>query len=191
MKDIYLDTETTGLSAKKGDKLVSVAAIKDNEVFYVEIDPMRQIPKAASKIHGIDAKYLKDRHARPFGHYADSLLKFLDGNRLIIHNARFDMSFLNNEFRKHLGDQSFDLGTNCEVVDTLKIARGLYKGQKNSLSALAQRLGVEDNREKHNAYEDALILKNVAKVLFSEQAKQQEVQKQAAEVLPRKRRRIA
>ena len=93
MEDVYLDTETTGFSPKNGDRLVSIGAIKGNEAFYVEIDPKRPIPQKVSAIHGIDSQYLKDRHAREFGHYADDLMKFIDGRRLIIHNASFDLKF--------------------------------------------------------------------------------------------------
>lgn len=175
MSDIYLDTETTGLSYKLGDKLVSVAAIKegkDNEVFYIEVDPQRDIPSQASRIHGIDKDYLKKRHARPFPHYAQDFLNFVQGNRLIIHNATFDVGFLNNELRQYFQDESFDLRNKCQIVDTLKIARGLYKGQGNSLDALAQRFNIASQRERHHAVGDSQLLQKVAKVLFSQVEKQ-------------------
>ena len=191
MKTIYLDTETTGFGYKKADRLVSVAAIKGNEIFYVEVDPMREIPRAASKVHGITSKYLKSRYARPFSHYADSLYQFIKGHRLVIHNAPFDIGFLNKEFRLYFNDTSFDIKKQCEVVDTLKIARNLFPGQKNSLDVLAKRLGVEDKRMHHNAYDDTLILRDVANLLFSAQKKQSSVEAAEGYERPKKRRRIS
>jgi DNA polymerase-3 subunit epsilon len=160
--NIILDTETTGLRADAGDRIIEIAAIKlDNNslptdaIFHCLIHPSREILAQVSRIHGITLERL--REAPRFGDIVDELLAFLGNGCLIAHNAPFDIGFLNAEL-KRLYRPALDV----HVVDTLALARELYPKQKNNLEALCARFGINVvGRETHNAVLDCHLLSQV------------------------------
>ena len=162
MSEIFLDTETTGLSYKDGHKIVEIACVetKDliptNNVFHKLINPKRSIPEAALKIHGFSEKFLSDKET--FDQIADEFLKFIKGKKLIIHNANFDLDFLNGE----LGAIKKNLIDKIEVIDSLEIARNKFPGTSNSLDALCKRFNIDlSRRTQHNALLDCELLREV------------------------------
>ena len=162
MSEIFLDTETTGLSYKDGHKIVEIACVetKDliptNNVFHKLINPKRSIPEAAFKIHGFSEKFLSDKET--FDQIADEFLKFIKGKKLIIHNANFDLDFLNGE----LGAIKKNLIDKIEVIDSLEIARNKFPGTSNSLDALCKRFNIDlSRRTQHNALLDCELLREV------------------------------
>ncbi len=165
MRQIIVDTETTGLEPSQGHKIIEIGAIEminrrmtDNK-FHRYINPQREIDEAAIEIHGITNERLEDEPI--FDDIAVELLGFLKGAELIIHNAPFDVGFLNNEFNMSgLGDGVIE--EHCEVLDTLVMARHKHPGQKNNLDALCRRYGVDNTqRTLHGALLDAEILADV------------------------------
>jgi DNA polymerase-3 subunit epsilon len=165
VRQIILDTETTGLEHSQGHKIIEIGAIEminrrmTKNTFHKYINPLREIDEAAIEIHGITNERLEDEPV--FDDIAVELLGFLKGAELIIHNAPFDVGFLNNEFRVYgLGDEVIQ--THCEVLDTLVMARQKHPGQKNNLDALCRRYGVDNTqRTLHGALLDAEILADV------------------------------
>ena len=162
MNEIILDTETTGLSAEKGDRIVEIACIETQnliptkKVFYKLINPEREISEDAFKIHGYSYERLKQE--KKFKEIADEFLEFIDGKKLIIHNAPFDISFINSELKK-IKKKSINLDN---VVDTLEIARGKFPGTSNSLDNLCKRFNIDNSkRKKHNALLDCELLREV------------------------------
>ena len=162
MSEIFLDTETTGLSYKDGHKIVEIACVetKDliptNNVFHKLINPKRSIPEAAFKIHGFSEKFLSDKES--FDQIADEFLKFIKGKKLIIHNANFDLDFLNGE----LGAIKKNLIDKIEVIDSLEIARNKFPGTSNSLDSLCKRFNIDlSRRTQHNALLDCELLREV------------------------------
>lgn len=164
-RQIVLDTETTGLSADKGDRLIEIGCIelinrrmtKNNFHFYV--NPRCAISEEAVNVHGITEEFLKDKPV--FEEIAESLFAYLQGAELIIHNAPFDMGFLNAEL-KRVRQSYVPLETHCSVVDTLVMARNEFPGQPNTLDALCRRFGVNNkHRELHGALIDAALLADV------------------------------
>ena len=162
MSEIFLDTETTGLSFKDGHRIVEIACIETQDlvstgkVFHKLINPKRNVPEEAFKVHGFSEKFLSDK--KTFEEIADEFLKFIDGKKIIIHNASFDLEFLNgelNKFKKNLIDKTL-------VTDSLEIARNKYPGLSNSLDALCKRFNIDlSSRIKHNALLDCELLREV------------------------------
>ena len=162
MKEIVLDTETTGLSVKDGHRIVEIACIElDNfiptkNIFHYYLNPERKVSESALKVHGHTDKFLSDK--KKFKDIADDLLKFIQGKKIIIHNAEFDIGHLNNELnliKKENISKEF-------VIDTLEIARNKFPGSGISLDALCKRYRIDNSkREKHNAILDCELLAKV------------------------------
>ena len=162
MAEIFLDTETTGLSFKDGHKIVEIACIETqdliptNKVFHKLINPKRDMPEEAFKIHGFSKEFLSNKET--FYQIADEFLNFIKGKKIIIHNANFDLSFLNgelNEIKKELIDKA-------EVIDSLEVARNKFSGTSNSLDALCKKFNIDlSRRVKHNALLDCELLREV------------------------------
>ena len=162
MSEIILDTETTGLSPEMGDRIIEIACIETQELiptkrtFYKLINPEREVSEDAFKIHGYNYEKLKNQ--KKFKEISDELLEFIKNKKLIIHNAPFDISFLNYELKK-IGKPTID---KKNVIDTLEIARGKFPGTSNSLDNLCKRFGVDiSKRKKHNALLDCQLLRDV------------------------------
>ena len=162
MNEIFLDTETTGLSFKDGHKIVEIACIETKDliatgnVFHRLINPERNIPEEAFKVHGFSEKFLSTKEK--FDKIADDFLNFIDGKKIIIHNASFDLGFLNGELRS-LNKNTIDPKN---VVDSLEIARNKFPGISNSLDALCKRFNIDlSKRTKHNALLDCQLLREV------------------------------
>lgn len=165
MRQIVLDTETTGLRVEDGHRIIEFAGIEminrrltGKECHYY-INPEREVESGALAVHGISNEFLKDKPV--FLNIVDQLMDFISGAELIIHNAPFDVSFLNYELSltrkgwKPISDY-------CSIVDTLQIARQLHVGQRNSLDALCKRYGVDNSkRELHGALLDTHLLAQV------------------------------
>ena len=164
MRQIVLDTETTGLSVELGHRVIEIGAVEvanrrlTGNVYHVYLNPDREIDAGAMNVHGITNDFLADKPHFP--DVSHELLAFIAGAELIIHNAPFDVGFLNAELRRI--DVSL-LTTHCEgVLDTLKMAKDLHPGQKNNLDALCRRYGVDNSgREYHGALLDAQLLAEV------------------------------
>jgi DNA polymerase-3 subunit epsilon len=164
MRQIFLDTETTGLSPESGDRIVEVGCIEmhnrrltgRNKHFY--LNPERKGSEEAIRIHGLTDQFLADKPV--FGAIADELMEFLAGAEIIIHNASFDVGFLNEELRR-LGRPKF-VEHGLTIVDSLTMAREMFPGKSNSLDALCKRLEVDNtNRALHGALLDAGLLAEV------------------------------
>ena len=162
MSEIFLDTETTGLSFKEGHKVVEIACIETDDlvptgnIFHRLINPKRSMPDDAFKIHGFSEKFLKDKES--FDKIADDFLIFIKGKKIIIHNAPFDLAFLNGELNL-IGKDKIDKKL---VVDSLEIARNKFPGTSNSLDALCKRFNIDlSRRNKHNALLDCELLREV------------------------------
>ena len=163
MKEVFLDTETTGLSIKEDHRVIEVACIETENliptknVFYKLINPEKKISEDAFKIHGYDNEKLKNEPK--FADVAKDLIKFIDGKKLIIHNAPFDIGFLNHELKK-INMKSIDEKKN--VIDTLEIARSKFPGSSNSLDNLCKKFNIDlSQRLKHNALLDCELLRKV------------------------------
>ena len=162
MNEIFLDTETTGLSFKDGHRIVEIACIETKDlistgnVFHRLINPERNIPEEAFKIHGFSEKFLSTKEK--FDKISDDFLNFIDGKKIIIHNASFDLGFLNGELGA-LNKKTIDPK---QVVDSLEIARNKFPGISNSLDALCKRFNIDlSKRTKHNALLDCQLLREV------------------------------
>ena len=163
MKEVILDTETTGLSVKEDHRVIEVACIETENliptknVFYKLINPEKKISEDAFKIHGYDNEKLKNEPK--FSEVAKDLIKFIDGKKLIIHNAPFDIGFLNHELKK-INMKSIDEKKN--IIDTLEIARSKFPGSSNSLDNLCKKFNIDlSQRLKHNALLDCELLRKV------------------------------
>jgi DNA polymerase-3 subunit epsilon len=162
MTEIVLDLETTGLDPKQGHKIVEIGAIKlknkllTNDKFHRYVNPERDMPFQAYNIHGISSSFLADKPI--FKDVVDELLEFIKDSTLIIHNASFDVKFLNYELAL-LGREAINV---VNVIDTLRVAQNLYPGKKASLDALCDRFKVDlSNRKLHGALKDAELLAKV------------------------------
>ena len=160
MSEIFLDTETTGLSYKEGHKIVEIACIETKDliptgrVFHKLINPKRDVPDEAFKIHGFSKEFLSDKEI--FEDVADEFLKFIKNRKIIIHNAPFDLSFLNGE----LNFSNKRLIEKDNVIDSLEIARNKFPGTSNSLDALCKKFNIDlSRRTKHNALLDCELLR--------------------------------
>ena len=161
MKEIVLDTETTGISVKEGHRIVEIGCIElDNLVptknkFHCYLNPERKVSEKAFEVHGYSDNFLSDK--MKFREIADDFLKFIKDKRLIIHNAEFDLSHLNNEL-KIIGKNKID----NEVVDTLSLARNKFPGSQISLDALCKRYRIDNSkRVQHTALIDCDLLSKV------------------------------
>ena len=162
MREIILDTETTGLSVTEKHRIVEIGCIElenqvpTNKIFHEYLNPQRLVSEDAYKVHGYSDSFLSDK--KTFSEIAESFLKFIKDKKVIIHNAAFDLSFLNYELR--LINQKTINKNN--IIDTLEIARQKYPGSQNSLDALCKRFNIDNSkREKHNALIDCQLLKEV------------------------------
>ncbi len=162
MREIILDTETTGLDPRSGHRIVEIGGIEildgfpTGRSFHHYLNPERAMPPDAFAIHGLSDGFLRDKPV--FSAVAKEFLDFIEGARLVIHNASFDMTFINAE----LARLSLPPIPDSQVVDTLQLARRKHPGQSNSLDALCQRYGVDNSRRtKHGALMDAEILAEV------------------------------
>ena len=163
-RQIVLDTETTGLSAEGGDRIIEIGCVElvarkltgNNKHFY--LNPERDSHEDALRVHGISNEFLKDKPK--FAAVADELLDYLQGAEIIIHNASFDVGFLNKELEL-VGRPAFRSFVDS-ITDTLAMAKELYPGKRNSLDALCDRLGVDNSgRTLHGALLDAELLADV------------------------------
>tara|TARA_B100000242_G_scaffold292801_1_gene269062 strand:- start:533 stop:1192 length:660 start_codon:yes stop_codon:yes gene_type:complete len=162
MSEIFLDTETTGLSFKEGHKIVEIACIETKDlvptgkVFHKLINPERNVPIDAYKVHGFSEQFLSDKEI--FEKIADEFLNFIGGKKIIIHNANFDLSFLNGELRT----ANRKLIEEDNIIDSLEMARLKFPGASNSLDSLCKRFNVDlSRRVKHNALLDCELLREV------------------------------
>ena len=162
MREVILDTETTGLSITEKHRIVEIGCIElenqipTNKIFHEYLNPQRLVSEDAYKIHGYSDNFLSDK--KTFSEIAESFLKFIKDKKIIIHNAAFDLSFLNYEF-KLINQKAINKNN---IIDTLEIARLKYPGSQNSLDALCKRFNIDNSkREKHNALIDCQLLKEV------------------------------
>ncbi len=162
MREIVLDTETTGLDPQDGHRLVEIAGLElvnrlpSGREYQSYLNPERDIPEAAQAIHGLTSEFLKDQPL--FSQIIDDFLSFIGDSRLVIHNAEFDLSFLNTELVS-CGRPGLALNP---VVDTLLVARNMFPGAPANLDALCKRFGVDSqHRQKHNALIDCHLLAKV------------------------------
>ena len=162
MLEVILDTETTGLSVRENHRIIEIGCIEldnqipTNNIFHEIINPERKVSEAAYKVHGYSNEFLSNK--KIFSEIADNFLDFIKNKKLIIHNAPFDLSFLNHELKilqKKLINKD-------DVIDTLEIARQKYPGSQNSLDALCKRFNVNNSKRiKHSALIDCELLKEV------------------------------
>ena len=162
MKEIILDTETTGLSVRDGHRIVEIGCIELNNliptknIFHCYLNPERKVSKDAYEVHGYSDEFLSNK--KKFAEIVDDFLQFIDDKKIVIHNANFDISHINNELsmisRKPI------IKTN--VIDTLDIARNKFPGSSISLDALCKRFGIDNSkRDKHTALIDCELLSKV------------------------------
>ncbi len=169
MRQIVLDTETTGLEPSAGHRIIEIGCVElverklTGNTFHHYINPQRIVDDGAIEVHGITNEFLEDKPY--FADIYDDFLKFVQGAELIIHNAPFDVGFLNHEIallEKSSGRSLKKLEDYCTILDTLKMARDMHPGQKNTLDALCKRYYIDNsNRELHGALLDSEILADV------------------------------
>ena len=162
MIEVILDTETTGLSIAEKHRIVEIGCVElnnqvpTNKIFHEYVNPERSVSEEAYKVHGYSDKFLSNK--KTFSQIAEDFLNFINDKKLIIHNAPFDLSFLNFEM-KLINKKVID---KKNVIDTLEIARGKYPGAQNSLDALCKRYRIDNSkREKHTALIDCHLLKEI------------------------------
>ena len=162
MREVVLDTETTGLDPDGGDRIVEIGGVElynhmpTGKVYHQYINPERDMPEGAFAVHGLSSEFLSDKPV--FKAIAQAFLDFVGDAKLVIHNASFDMKFLNAEL-KWIGSDPLP---HAQAIDTLEIARRKFPGAQNSLDALCRRFGVDNSaREKHGALLDSEILAEV------------------------------
>jgi len=161
MIEVVLDTETTGLKVSEGHRIVEIGCLEISDLiptknkFHYYLNPERKVSEDAFKVHGYTDEFLSKQ--KKFSQIVDEFLNFISGKRLVIHNAEFDISHLNNEL-KLLGKDKIKE----DVIDTLQIARNKYPGSGTSLDALCKRYNIDNSkREKHNAVIDCELLSKV------------------------------
>jgi DNA polymerase-3 subunit epsilon len=174
MRQIILDTETTGLEPSDGHRIIEIGCVElvnrriTGNTYHQYIQPDRVIDAGAREVHGITDQFLADKPR--FADIAEEFLTFIRGAELIIHNAPFDVGFINHEFTL-LGKSVAPLSDHCTIVDTLAIARRLHPGQRNNLDALCKRYQIDNSqRELHGALLDAEILADVYLAMTGGQA---------------------
>ena len=161
MKEVVLDTETTGLSFKDGHRIVEIGCIElDNliptkKVFHCYLNPERKVSESALKVHGYTDEFLSDK--KKFVEIADEFLGFIEGKKIVIHNAEFDIAHLNNELSL-IGKEKI----NNHIIDTLNLAREKFPGSSVSLDSLCKKYGIDNSRRKqHTALIDCDLLAKV------------------------------
>ena len=162
MHEVFLDTETTGLSFKEGHKIVEIACIETKDliptgrIFHKLINPKRSIPDRAYNVHGFSEDFLKDKET--FDQVADEFINFIKEKNIIIHNAPFDLGFLDGELsliKKNKIERK-------SIIDSLEVARNKFPGSSNSLDALCRKFSIDlSRRSKHNALLDCELLREV------------------------------
>jgi DNA polymerase III subunit epsilon len=173
MRQIILDTETTGLSPEQGHRIIEIGCVEiidrrltDNH-YHCYINPEREIDKQAIAVHGITQDFLKDKPT--FSQVITDFMNFVDGAELIIHNAPFDVGFINWEI-KLFGAKYKSINAYCHIIDTLAMARKMHAGARNSLDALCKRYGIDNSgRSLHGALLDAELLADVYLMMTSGQ----------------------
>ena len=162
MIEVILDTETTGLNVKDGHRIVEIGCIELDDLiptkktFHCYLNPQRKVSESALKVHGYTDEFLSDKNI--FKDIADDFLKFIEGKKIVIHNAEFDISHINNE----LSIAGYDKIDKKNVIDTLDIARKKFPGSPASLDALCKRYRIDNSkREKHTALLDCELLSKV------------------------------
>ncbi|MCW8924599.1 MAG: DNA polymerase III subunit epsilon [Gammaproteobacteria bacterium] len=165
MRQIVLDTETTGLEPKQGHRIIEIGCVElvgrklTGNNYHQYLQPDRESDEAALEVHGITSEFLQDKPR--FADTVDDFLDYIRGAELIIHNAPFDVGFLDHEL-KMAGKQYGEIATYCEIIDTLVMARKMRPGQKNNLDALCKHYDVNNtHRELHGALLDSEILAEV------------------------------
>jgi len=165
VRQVVLDTETTGLEVSQGHRIIEIGCVEiiDRKLtgrhYHQYIKPQRAIDQGALEVHGITEEFLADKPV--FSRIADEFLDFIRGSELIIHNAPFDIGFMEAEF-KLLDPTSAPVSSYCKITDSLQMARSKHPGQRNNLDALCQRYAVDNsNRTLHGALLDAEILADV------------------------------
>lgn len=165
MRQVVLDTETTGLDSGQGHRIIEIGCVEllnrrlTGRHYHQYVNPRREVDQGAIEVHGLTDEFLADKPS--FEQIAEDFLEFVDGAELIIHNAPFDVGFIDAELER-LSDKPVPIERRCKVVDSLKIARDKHPGQSNSLDALCQRYTVDNSqRDLHGALLDAEILADV------------------------------
>ncbi len=165
MRQIVLDTETTGLEPSQGHRVIEIGAVElvdrrlTGRQFHRYLNPEREVEAGALEVHGLSDEFLADKPL--FSQVVDEFMTFVSGAELVIHNAPFDVGFLDSEL-EHLDRQLPALGGVCSILDTLELARTMHPGMRNSLDALCRRYDVDNSRrELHGALLDASILAEV------------------------------
>ena len=166
MRQVVLDTETTGLESARGHRIIEIGCVEllsrraSGRHFHRYLNPEREVDEGARAVHGLSLADLADKPR--FAEIAAEFTQFIAGAELIIHNASFDVGFLDAEFARIAGDPPVCVGALCTVLDTLGMARAMHPGQRNNLDALCKRYGIDNShRELHGALLDARILADV------------------------------
>jgi len=166
VRSVVLDTETTGMPVGDGHRIIEIGCVEligrrlTGRHYHVYLQPDREIDEGAIAVHGITNEFVQDKPR--FREIADEFFEFIKGAQLIIHNAAFDVGFINNEFALIKQDERADISEHCSILDTLLMARERHPGQRNNLDALCKRYGVDNSgRDLHGALLDAEILADV------------------------------
>lgn len=174
LRQVVLDTETTGINPKEGHKIIEIGCVElinrrlTQNRFHVYLNPDREIDAGAIEVHGITNEFLKDKSR--FADIVEDFMQFTRGAELIIHNAPFDVGFLNHELAQ-LPNETRSVESNSTVFDTLAYARKKHPGARNSLDALCKRYGIDNShRDLHGALLDAEILADVYLIMTGGQA---------------------
>ncbi|AFS37080.1 DNA polymerase III subunit epsilon [Alteromonas macleodii] len=176
MRQIVLDTETTGIDPKEGHRIIEIGCVEvvnrrlTGNHFHVYINPGRHIEQEAIEVHGITNEFLADKPT--FSQVAQEFVSFIKGAQLVIHNAPFDVGFMDHEFGMEASTKGVITNQICDVLDTLTLARQMHPGQKNNLDALCKRYGIDNShRTLHGALLDAEILADVYLLMTGGQTK--------------------
>ena len=176
MRQIVLDTETTGIDPKEGHRIIEIGCVEvvnrrlTGNHFHVYINPGRHIEQEAIEVHGRTNEFLADKPT--FSQVAQEFVNFIKGAQLVIHNAPFDVGFMDHEFGMEASTKGVITNQICDVLDTLTLARQMHPGQKNNLDALCKRYGIDNShRTLHGALLDAEILADVYLLMTGGQTK--------------------
>ena len=176
MRQIVLDTETTGIDPKEGHRIIEIGCVEvvnrrlTGNHFHVYINPGRHIEQEAIEVHGITNEFLADKPT--FSQVAQEFVSFIKAAQLVIHNAPFDVGFMDHEFGMEASTKGVITNQICDVLDTLTLARQMHPGQKNNLDALCKRYGIDNShRTLHGALLDAEILADVYLLMTGGQTK--------------------
>lgn len=166
MRQIILDTETTGIDPRQGHRIIEIGCVEmvnrklTGNHFHVYVNPDREVEQEAIEVHGITNEFLADKPK--FKEVCGGFVDFIKGAQLVIHNAPFDVGFMDHEFKLFNPFEPLKTAEFCTVLDTLTLARELHPGQKNNLDALCKRYGIDNShRELHGALLDSEILADV------------------------------